>query len=142
MVKGEGTVRQKRDRMGEYKIKAPLTSLIDIVFLLLVYFLLTTNFMVDEGITVKLPQAQASVPQTQPEITVYVDAEGRAYLMNRQLAEEELFAQLKEMVGGTQDRLVVIKADRSVVLNKVVKVMDLAKGAGAGRLCLATEKDF
>ena len=135
-------LRQKKDRIGAYKIKAPLTSLIDIVFLLLVYFLLTTNFMVEEGITVKLPQAQASAPQTQQEITVYVDAEGRAFLMNRQLPEDQLFAQLKEMVGSSPNRLVVIKADRSVVLNKVVKVMDLAKAAGAARLCLATEKDF
>ena len=135
-------MRQKKNRLGAYKIRAPLTSLIDIVFLLLVYFLLTTNFMVDEGITVKLPQAQASAPQTQQEITVYVDGEGRAYLMNKQLPEDQLFAQLKEMVGGTSNRLVVIKADRSVVLNKVVKVMDLAKAAGAARLCLATEKDF
>ena len=46
------------------------------------------------------------------------------------------------MIGGDRDRLVVIKADRAVILNKAVKVMDLAKAAGAGRLCLATEKDF
>ena len=135
-------MRKKKDRIGTYKIRAPLTSLIDIVFLLLVYFLLTTNFMVDEGITVKLPQAQASAPQTQQEITVYVDGEGRAYLMNKQLPEDQLFTQLKQMVGGKSNRLVVIKADRTVVLNKVVKVMDLAKAAGAARLCLATEKDF
>jgi len=49
---------------------------------------------------------------------------------------------LKEMIKGQKDRLVVIKADRSVVLNKAVKVMDVAKAAGAARLCLATEKDF
>jgi len=54
--------RRKRPR---YTVQAPLTSLIDIVFLLLVYFLLTTNFMVDEGIDIKLPQAEASKPQTQ-----------------------------------------------------------------------------
>jgi len=59
--------RKKRPR---YQIQAPLTSLIDIVFLLLIYFLLTTNFMVDEGIKIKLPQAKASAPQTEQEITI------------------------------------------------------------------------
>ncbi len=44
-------------RRERYAIVAPLTSLIDIVFMLLIYFLLTTNFMVDEGIKIKLPQA-------------------------------------------------------------------------------------
>lgn len=130
---------RKRKR---YEIQAPLTSLIDIVFMLLIYFLLTTNFMVDEGIKIKLPQAAKAAPQTQQEITVYVDRDGRAFLMNKEVPLNILFSELKKMIGGQQDRLVVIKADRSVILNKAVKVMDIAKAAGAGRLCLATEKDF
>lgn len=131
--------RKKRPR---YPIQAPLTSLIDIVFMLLIYFLLTTNFMVDEGISIKLPQARTAAPQTQKEITVYVDKEGRIYIKNRPVPEEMVFKHIKEMIGEREDRLVVVKADREVVLNKAVKVMDLAKAAGAGRLCLATEKDF
>jgi biopolymer transport protein ExbD len=132
-------IQKKKPR---YQIQVPLTSLIDIVFLLLVYFLLTTNFMVDEGIKIKLPQAQAAAPQTQQEITIYVDKEGRSFLMNQEISLDQLFKQLKEMIGDQEDRLVVIKADRSVILNKAVKVMDVAKSAGAGRLCLATEKYF
>jgi biopolymer transport protein ExbD len=131
-----------RKKKPRYQIQMPLTSLIDIVFMLLIYFLLTTNFMVDEGIKIKLPQAKAAVPQTQQEITVYLDRDGRTFLSNKQVPEDMLFKKLKEMIGGQEDRLVVVKADRSVVLNKVVKVMDLAKAAGAARLCLATEKDF
>ncbi len=125
-----------------YQIEVPLTSLIDIVFLLLVYFLLTTNFMIDEGIKIKLPQAQAASPQTQQEITIYVDKEGRSFLIDQEISLDQLFKRLKEMIGKQEDRLVVVKADRSVILNKVVKVMDVAKSAGAGRLLLATEKEF
>ena len=131
-----------RKKKPRYQIQAPLTSLIDIVFMLLIYFLLTTNYMVDEGIKIKLPRAKASAPQIQQEITIYVDRDGRAFLFNKQIPEDMLFKKLKEMIGGQHDRLVVIKADRTVVLNKAVKVMDLAKAAGAARLCLATEKDF
>ncbi len=131
--------QKKRSR---YTIQTPLTSLIDIVFLLLIYFLLTTNFLVDEGIQIKLPRAKAAAPQTRQEITVYVDRNGRAYLNNAPVPEDELFRKLREMIGGEADRLVVVKADREVILNKAVKVMDMAKAAGAGRLCLATEKDF
>ena len=130
---------RKRKR---YKIQAPLTSLIDIVFMLLIYFLLTTNFMVDEGIKVKLPQAKAAAPQTQQEITIYVDRDGRAFFMDKEISLNILFSELKKMIGADKDRLVVIKADRAVILNKAVKVMDLAKAAGAGRLCLATEKEY
>lgn len=125
-----------------YKIQAPLTSLIDIVFMLLIYFLLTTNFMVDEGISIKLPQAKAAAPQTQQEIMIQVDHEGRVYIKNQEIPMADLFKQLKEMIGGEKNKLVVVKADRTLMLNKAVKVMDLAKAAGAGRLCLATEKGF
>lgn len=131
--------RKKRPR---YEVQAPLTSLIDIVFLLLIYFLLTTNFMVDEGIKIKLPQARASKPQTEETITVYVDKAGRSYLNDQEITMGNLFARLKEMIGSQKDKLVVVRADRGVILNKAVKVMDVAKSAGAGRLCLATEKDF
>ena len=131
--------RKKRPR---YQIQAPLTALIDIVFLLLIYFLLTTNFMVDEGIAIKLPQAKASMPQIEQTITVYVDRDGRSYLDNREISFTELFKRLKAMIGDRNDKLVVVRADRGVILNKAVKVMDVAKAAGAGRLCLATEKDF
>lgn len=131
--------KTKRPR---YAIQTPLTSLIDIVFMLLIYFLLTTNFMVDEGIKIKLPQAAAGAPQVETEITIYVDKQGQAYINEVEINQEDLFKRLKEMIGSNKDKLVIIKADRGVVLNKAVKVMDLAKAAGAGRLCLATEKGF
>ena len=131
--------RKKRPR---YTVTAPLTALIDIVFLLLIYFLLTTNFMVDEGIKIKLPQARAAAPQTEETITVYVDQQGRAFIGTEEVSIARLFDRLKEMIGNRENKLVVVRADRAVVLNKAVKVMDIAKAAGAGRLCLATEKDF
>ena len=131
--------RKKRSR---YTVTAPLTALIDIVFLLLIYFLLTTNFMVDEGIKIKLPQARAAAPQTEETITLYVDQQGRTFLGTEEISLARLFDRLKEIIGNREDKLVVIRADRAVVLNKAVKVMDVAKAAGAERLCLATEKDF
>jgi len=129
-------------RRTRLQVQVPLISLIDIVFLLLIYFLLTTNFMVEEGIKIKLPQAKASAPQTEEVITVYVDQQGRAFLGTQEVSLARLFDRLKEMIGGRENKLVVIRADRAVILNKAVKVMDVAKAAGAGRLCLATEKEF
>ena len=123
-------------------VQMPLTSLIDIVFLLLIYFLLTTNFLVDEGIAIKLPQAKAAAPQTEEVITVYVDVDGNTYIADHLVQAGDLFDRLKAMIGGSRDKMVVVRADRAVMLNRAVKVMDLAKAAGAGRLMLATEKDF
>jgi biopolymer transport protein ExbD len=129
--------KRHKDR---YQMQSPLTSLIDIVFLLLIYFLLTTNFLVEEGITIKLPDAKASAPQIKQEITVTVDEEGRAYMADQEIPLDQLYTRIKAMIGKDKDRLVIIKADKTVILNKAVKVMDIAKAAGASRLSLATEK--
>ncbi|RLC09327.1 MAG: biopolymer transporter ExbD, partial [Deltaproteobacteria bacterium] len=120
----------KRER-SYYQLQAPLTSLIDIVFLLLIYFLLTTNFMVDEGIQVKLPQANATSPQTEEEITIYVDSTGKVFMDNRAVPLNELFMIVKGKLGEKAGIPVVIKADKSVMLDKAVRVMDVAKAAGA-----------
>ena len=130
----------KRER-SYYQLQAPLTSLIDIVFLLLIYFLLTTNFMVDEGIQVKLPQAEATTPQTEKEITIYVDRTGKVFMDNQLVPLNELFGRVKRGISGRSDIPVVIKADKAVILNKAVRVMDVVKAAGDDRLVLATEKE-
>ena len=124
------------------KVVIPLTPLIDIVFLLLIYFLLTTNFMVEEGVNIKLPEAKASAPQIEEEIIVYIDQEGRILLKNEEISLPRLFDALQEMIGENPEKVVMVKADRSATVDKVVKVMDVAKAAGAGRLVLATEKPF
>jgi biopolymer transport protein ExbD len=129
-----------KQKKNPYQIQAPLTSLIDIVFLLLIYFMLTTNFIVEEGIKIKLPNAKASAPQVKQEITIFVDKEGATYIANAQIPIDQLYTKIKQMINKETDRLVVVKADRTVVLNKAVRVMDIAKAAGASRLCLATEK--
>ncbi len=123
-----------------YQIQPPLTSLIDIIFMLLIYFLLTTNFIVEEGIKIKLPDAKAAAPQINQEITILVDKEGTTYILNKKIPIDKLYTRVREMIGNNTDRLVVVKADKTVILNKAVRVMDIAKAAGASRLCLATEK--
>ncbi len=129
--------RKKRVR---YEIQVPLTSLIDIVFMLLIYFLLTTNFMVEQGIDVNLPNAEASVPQTRQEVTVYIDRTGDVYLGDVKIEFNDLFDRLTQRIKENPQRLVVIKADRSVMIDRAVQVMDMARAAGAKQLFLATER--
>lgn len=121
-------------------IQAPLTSLIDIVFLLLIYFLLTTNFLVDEGIKVQLPKADASSPQLHKELVVFVDGQGQTWIGQKRVPEVQLFSEIKTALAQRERKEVIIKADRSLVLNKAVRVMDMVKAAGAEKMSLATEK--
>lgn len=129
--------RRKKPRYG---VQMPLTSLIDIVFLLLIYFLLTTNFMTEEGIRVQLPQAVSTVIQEDRELIVTVSPEGDVYLGAKVVALDELLGAVRQRLEADPETAVVLKADRGLVLDRVVQVMDTIKAAGAARLRLATER--
>ncbi|MGQ9669372.1 MAG: ExbD/TolR family protein [Desulfosoma sp.] len=129
--------RRKRPRYG---VQTPLTSLIDIVFLLLIYFLLTTNFLTEEGIRVQLPQAVSTVQQEDQELIVTLSPEGDVYLGAKALSLENLLVIVHQRLEADPQTAVVLKADRSLVLDRVVQVMDTIKAAGAARLRLATER--
>ncbi|MGQ9483623.1 MAG: ExbD/TolR family protein [Desulfosoma sp.] len=129
--------RRKRPRYG---VQTPLTSLIDIVFLLLIYFLLTTNFLTEEGIRVQLPQAVSTVQQEDQELIVTLSPEGDVYLGAKALSLEDLLVIVHQRLEADPQTAVVLKADRSLVLDRVVQVMDTIKAAGAARLRLATER--
>jgi len=119
-----------------------MTPMIDIVFLLLIFFLLTTNFITEEGIKVKLPQAKSTTAQTQEDITMFISKDWKIFIRNDEMNESRLFDRLSALIGNDPHKLVIVKADREIILNKAVKVMDIAKAAGAERLCIATEADL
>ncbi len=129
-----------RKKKAQYGVHIPLTPLIDIVFLLLIYFLLTTNFLKNDGLDVKLPEAKLSGEQAQTELVISIDRYGKIFFENSEVNTEELYTKLNRVLSDSKDSSVIIKADREVLVGKAVIIMDIAKGAGAKRLALATEK--
>lgn len=129
--------RKKRRRRG---LDIPLTPLIDIVFLLLIYFLLTTNFLVNQGLTVDLPESEQATPQERREITVRVERSGEFLLEGEAVDAPALLGGLKTLLPTLKEAVVVIQADRDVPLKEAVRAMDISKAAGAERLLLATDQ--
>ena len=116
-----------------------ITPLVDIVFLLLIFFLLTAFFIKPEGLGVRLPQAHGAPLSGEEEIIVVVQADGGVVLSGVEVSLEELAEQVRKALTEAPSRPVVIKADRRVVLGKAVQVMDRVKKAGAQKLVIATE---
>ncbi|MFO7715274.1 ExbD/TolR family protein [Desulfosarcina sp.] len=131
-----------KKRTSPYGVQIPLTSLIDVVFLLLIYFLLTTNFLADEGIKVNLPKANAAVDPIDPEIIIHIDKGGRVYLQEAEASLPILLNRLRTLLAERDDPVVIVKADRTVIVDQVVGVMDVVTAAGAHRMMLATERVF
>jgi len=126
-------------RQGRPRVTLPLTALIDIVFLLLIYFLLTSSFITREGLKVELPKARSGETIKAP-LTVYVDREGEIYFRGQRMSGMALREALYEELTKTSEKRIIIKADRKAPLEAVVSAMDMARLAGAETLSLATEK--
>lgn len=115
-----------------------LTQLIDVVLLLLIFFMISTSFVSQPGINIKLPQSRTS-ESTQGNITrVTLTATGLVFVGDRKLNWEGLALALTAERKRDEHNLLVIKADQSVKHGAVVRVMDVAKEVGFDRIAIAT----
>lgn len=115
-----------------------LTPLIDVVFLLIIFFMLTTTFhAVFQGIKVDLPTTTTPQEKIERNIIISITKDNRLYLDEREVTDSELVQLLKKKLEG-REGLVIINADKNVLHGKVVKTMDMAKQAGADRLGILT----
>jgi biopolymer transport protein ExbD len=121
-----------------------LTSLIDVVFMLLIFFMVTTSFDRIAQINVKLPQASSDRREPLTEsIEVTVDADDQVYIRGQKLINTQLGTireALRESVRTSEDVPVVISADGKATHQGVIKIMDAARQAGLSRIVFATRK--
>ena len=124
-------------------VQLDMTPLIDVVFLLLIFFMLSTSLSVNPGIKIDLPKASAEqVKKKKKTLRVAIEASGRIFLEGKRLTLEQLrerFAAVGKSSGD--DALVVIEADKKVYHGLVVKVMDAAKTSGLNKLAIATQPE-
>ncbi|TET76530.1 MAG: biopolymer transporter ExbD [Candidatus Cloacimonadota bacterium] len=114
-------------------------SIADIVLLLIIFFLLTSTFVIQQGIRVKLPKAFSEESAPPDRITITMTEAGQLFLGDGLVGLDNLEILLKEKIEELGNPLVVIRSDRTVIIGKAVRVMDIAREAGATRLLIATE---
>lgn len=117
-----------------------LTPLVDVVFLLLIFFLLTATFVRNPNIPIRLPQA--SVNQIQPqkrEFMVGVTTEGELRHDGKNVNMPQLRREMQKIHTNAPETMVLIQADRQSRHGRVVEVMDLAKRVGFERIGIAIE---
>lgn len=116
-----------------------LTPMVDVVFLLIIFFMVSTTFItLETGLPVDLPQAQSAQAQPSDLPTVTVTRDERVFLAGAEVPIAELAVLLQASLEATGLTTVVLRADESVPHGFVVEVMDLIKRAGAQRIAIAT----
>ena len=116
-------------------------SLTDIVLLLLIFFLLSSSFVLQPGIKVKLPKAVTGESQKSNQISITLANNGDLYLNQRNIKKQTLGAEITRLLANRDQTVVVLRSDRNVTIEKAVEIIDIAKLAGAERFLIATQSD-
>jgi len=123
----------------EISLGVSVAPLIDIVFLLLIFFMLTSHFDIISGIDIKLPDiSERGSDQSVDTMTVSLDKTGNCYLQKKKVTLKDLYLRLKELTKEKKISL-ILNADRDVTHGHVVRIMDLAKKAGINSIVIAAQ---
>jgi biopolymer transport protein ExbD len=115
--------------------------LIDLVFILLIFFVVTTNFNRQTGVDVSKPKAQSAITQGPKTILVGVTREGTIHVYGRQVTPERLTMLVQQEVTKNPETSVVIIADNDASVGRTVMVMDQCALAGAQKVSIAADKE-
>jgi biopolymer transport protein ExbD len=128
----------------QYKEKTPfkldLVPMINIVFLLLIFFMLTATTPSKEGTEVELPKARTAEKSNKQYLTVTIDKNGTLQLEGNETTLDALSGQLEKKIGGQKNTVISIHADKVIEFELFGQVIELAKQAGAEDFILATEQ--
>lgn len=132
-------VAAKRERSGPV---VPLASMVDILFLLLLFFLTTSIYREQEAaIDVSLPGAQQGQAQRSPnQIVISIQSDGTVFLGQREHSLDSLRSTLIDLARISPDESVVIRGDQNSRLGLIVKIMDIANAAKLRNVFIATTK--
>lgn len=122
------------------EVQLDITPLVDVVFLLLIFFMLSTTLSINPGIKVDLPKASAKqVKKKKTTVRIAIEASGRIYADGKKISLQKLNGIFSGLAKKDPETLVIIEADKKVYHGVVVKVMDAAKISGLNKLAIATE---
>lgn len=117
-----------------------ISPLIDVVFLLLIFFIVTTVFVKETGIEVSKPRATTSQDLEKQAILIAVTAEGRVWQGGREIGSDGVRAVVATLLEESPDASVIVRADARAATQATVDVIDAAKLGGAASVSIATEK--
>ncbi len=127
--------REKKKKL----ISLNVTSLIDVMFNLVLFFLVSTTFLSQPAIKLELPVAKNSEVVRQGPIVLYVDRDGKLFLNDEPIEIQLLGEAMTQKKSATDEQGVILKADSRVSHGAVIEVIDILKGVGVKKLIISTE---
>ncbi len=115
--------------------------MIDIVFILLIFFMVTTTFVKDMKLELERPKASSSVAASSKAIRLFVDNSGATYVDGEQVRLWLIQSKLRDLLSTSTSKVVLVVTDEGVPAGRLVEVVDQARLAGAESVGVATKKE-
>ena len=126
---------------SEEEVGIGLTSLIDVIFLLLIFFMVTTTLIdPSKKLDIQLPEAKAAAPDTKSiPVTIELGPRGKILLNGKRVNLKTLESRLKALGGGSQKKTAIVRADRRLDYGQVVRVLGICRASGFYDLGIAVK---
>jgi len=122
------------------KILINITSLIDVLFLLLIFFMVSSTFIEKPGMELELPESETSTLKEIKDLVLQIQADETMFLNNQRVEWQNLKGYIEQEYKQNPDAALILKADKEVKHGSVVSVMDIAKQVGIKKLIIATRE--
>ncbi|WP_043769036.1 ExbD/TolR family protein [Algiphilus aromaticivorans] len=118
-----------------------MTPMLDIVFIMLIFFIVTTSFVKETGIEVIRPSADTAEQQEKANILIGIRENGEIWIDRRQVEVQAVRASVERMLAENPEAGVVVVADRAADTGTLIEAMDQARLAGASNISIAAENE-
>ncbi len=129
--------RHNRDNNGSAESEVNLTPMLDVVFIMLIFFVVTTSFVKESGVEVSRPNANTAQQQKQANILIAIRPNGEIWIDNRNVDIRSVRASIERLRAELPDSHVLIQGDRHAQIGLLVRVMDQVRLAGITNVAIA-----
>jgi biopolymer transport protein ExbD len=138
-IRGDGV--RFREPRGDQGQGIDITPLVDMVFILLIFFMVSTTFVKDMDLEIQRPTATSATAASSKAIRVYLDSQGDAYLDGKPVRTWLIQSRLRDLLKVSTTSSVLVVVDESVPAHKLVEVVDQCRLAGAKDVGVATKEE-
>ncbi|SDJ15612.1 MULTISPECIES: biopolymer transporter ExbD [Ferrimonas] len=132
---------RKKHASASEGAEVDMTPMLDIVFIMLIFFIVTTSFVKESGIDVNRPKAQQASKKPSANIFIAINEAGIVYMEKREVDIQRVRANVERMLAESPEASVMIQADKAAKHGVVVKVMDQVKAAGINTISVAAKEE-
>ncbi|MBN1560605.1 biopolymer transporter ExbD [candidate division KSB1 bacterium] len=115
-----------------------ITPLIDVLFILLIFFMVSSSFIEQPGMKLELPTIQSPEVARVENLVMHISEDGAIFLADREVNLDDLASEIVNMIPDIEEKTLVLKADKKTEHGLIVQIMDIAKRSGLTKIVIGT----